>query len=581
MPLTTEKRENTAAAKKSKTWLWSLLTIAGALVLLVGSALAYVLTVNKNIYPNVYTDGIKLGGLSVEQAASVTADHVRAKTSGFAVTLIAPDVSLTVTAEDINAQYDAGATAQNAYNIGRTGSIFVRARDIWKAYFSRVDIPLTPNLGVSKHELTEIAADIAAQTDVPVSQYSYTIGETSIIIKNAESGFKVDQSAVIDTLISHFEMLNNADVVIEPLEIKPDAFDVEALQRIVYKDPWNAYLDVESQREAKIIAHQVGVSFDADRLRDELANSDRAEIIVPLILTQPEITQQMLQESLFRDQLATFTTYLTASNLPRTSNIRLAATHINGLILVPGDVFSFNETVGQRTAARGFQEAGAYVRGRLVPELGGGICQLSTTVYNAALFSNLKIVERSNHSMTVGYVPLGQDAMVSWGTSDIRFENDRNYPIQILSEQKGGSVTVIIMGTKEDDNKVSIERQTLSTTPFSRVEQLNPDLPAGTSRTIQEGHIGYVVDTYRVIKDANGNVISRTFEAKSRYNRTDMLVEVGPGVVTPDPTPTPTPTPEPPDEGTTPTPSPSPNPTPTPESTPTPDPEETPNPLPI
>lgn len=583
MPLTTEKKESVpAAAKAGKTWLWSLLTIAGALVILAGSVLAYVLNVNKNIYPNVYTDGIKLGGLSVEQATLVAANHVRDKLSGFSVDLVAPDVTHPVTAQDINTQYDAGSTAQFAYDVGRTGSFPQRIRDVWNAYFSRVDIPLTPQMDVDKDELERVVSVVAEQTDIPVIQYSYTINEKDIVIRNAKAGRSVDRTAVMDTLLSRFENLENGDVFVEPVEVIPDVLDVEALYDTVFKEPKDAYLDIESQRDAKIIAHQTGVRFDAEKLKQDL-NTDTPEIIVPLIFTEPQITQQLLRDNLFKDPLATFTTYLTASNVPRTSNIRLAAGMINGIILAPGDVFSFNETVGQRTSSRGFQEAGAYVNGRLVPELGGGICQMSTTAYNAALFANLKIVERSNHSMTVAYVPLGQDAMVNWGTSDLKLENNRNYPIQILAEQKGGSVSVTIMGTKEDDYKVSIERATLSTTNYTKIERVNPALPAGTSKTVQDGHTGHVVDTYRVIKDADDKLVSREFEAKSRYNKTDLIIEYGQGTVISDPSPSPSPLPNPtPEVGVSPSPIPSPTPStePSPESTPAPTPAPTPTPTP-
>lgn len=581
MPLTTEKKESApAAAKAGKTWLWSLLTIVGALVILAGSVLAYVLNVNKNIYPNVYTDGIKLGGLSVEQATLVASNHVRDKLSGFSVDLVAPDVTHPVTTQDINAQYDAGTTAQFAYDVGRTGSFSQRIRDVWNAYFSRVDIPLTPQMGVDRDELEKVISVVAEQTDIPVIQYSYTINERDIVIKNAKAGRSVDRNTVMDTLLSRFEALENGDVFVEPVEVMPDPLDVDALYNTVFKEPKNAYLDIESQRDAKIIAHQTGVRFDAEKLKEDL-KTDAPEITVPLIFTEPQITQQLLKDNLFKDQLSTFTTYLTASNVPRTSNIRLAAGIINGVILAPGDVFSFNETVGQRTSSRGFQEAGAYVNGRLVPELGGGICQMSTTAYNAALFANLKIVERMNHSMTVAYVPLGQDAMVNWGTSDLKLENNRNYPIQIIAEQKGGSVSVTIMGTKEDDYKVSIERTTLSTTNFTKVERVNPALPAGTSKTVQDGHTGHVVDTYRVIKDADDNLVSREFEAKSRYKKTDLVIEYGQGAVITEPSPSPSPSPSPePDGGVSPSPSPTPIPTPTPSTTPEPTPTPTPAPTP-
>ncbi|MDR2670693.1 MAG: VanW family protein, partial [Oscillospiraceae bacterium] len=259
------------------------------------------------------------------------------------------------------------------------------------------------------------------------------------------------------------------------------------------------------------------------------------QVRLPLIRTQPSMDAATLEARLFADELATFTTYLNAGNTPRVTNIRLAASMINGSILMPGDECSYNKTVGQRTTDRGFKQAGAYVQGKLVDEVGGGICQMSTTLYIAAVRANLKIVERTNHSMTVDYVPVGHDATVNWGTLDLRFQNDRDYPIKILAEQSGSSVKVTVMGTKVDDHTVSLDQKFLSTRPFTSQTMINPDLAPGARKVTVTGHTGYTVETYRVIQDASGQEISRTLEAKSVYNKVDQVIEVGPDAAAPPP----------------------------------------------
>jgi vancomycin resistance protein YoaR len=288
----------------------------------------------------------------------------------------------------------------------------------------------------------------------------------------------------------------------------------------------------------------VGLDFDAKLLESAL-RADEPSIVIPLIKTQPDIDYETFKASLFRDVLSSYTTYLDASNRPRTGNIKLAASFINETLMNPGDEFSYNNIVGQRTPGRGFQEAGAYVNGKLVPETGGGICQLSTTAYNSAVLANLKILERSNHSMTVGYVPLGRDAMVNWGTQDLRFQNTSNYPIQILALQSENYVMVTIMGTKENNDTVSIETSQISSSPAQSVQRLNNSMAPGTSKVIQDPHNGAVAESYRVIKDESGKLISRTREATSRYRKVDKITEVGPPAPAQTPVPDPAGTPPP------------------------------------
>ena len=194
---------------------------------------------------------------------------------------------------------------------------------------------------------------------------------------------------------------------------------------------------------------------------------------------------------------------------------------------MPGDVFSFNGTVGERTTARGYKSAGAYVAGETVDQVGGGICQVSSTLYNTVLLSNLEIVERRSHQMTVSYVPMGRDATVNWGTTDFRFKNNTEYPVRIDGIINGRNVTLTIVGTETVENrKVEILTSTVSTLqpPVETIE--DPTKAVGFSETTQKGSMGYVVDATRVVYSGD-EVISREGLVRSRYNPKKTIMTVG------------------------------------------------------
>ena len=240
------------------------------------------------------------------------------------------------------------------------------------------------------------------------------------------------------------------------------------------------------------------------------------------------MSAEELEELLFRDTLASTSTSLNAGNKARTNNVRLAASYINGTILNPGEEFSYNGVVGERTAARGFQSAGAYVSGRVVDEVGGGVCQPSSTLYMAVLRADLEVTERRNHSFTVSYTPLGEDATVSWGTQDFKFVNNTDYPIKIDAEQSGSARNVRIVGTNIDGKKVTTSHKVLSTTDYTTVYKNDNTLPAGTTKVDQTGSTGYKVVTYKTIT-VNGE--STTVEAnRSTYQVRNKTVLLGPGV---------------------------------------------------
>jgi len=229
-----------------------------------------------------------------------------------------------------------------------------------------------------------------------------------------------------------------------------------------------------------------------------------------------------------RDTLSQTFTPLLKTMPNRISNINRACEMINEKTLLPGEIFSFNRVVGERCEERGFKPAPTFLNGKVVDTVGGGICQVSSTLYYACLLANLEIVSRTNHSMSADYTKPGLDATASWDDIDYSFRNNTANPVKILAWMDKTGVYAVIEGTKIDNNTVEIEIDILSTTPYQTIYRDNPELEPGQTIITQEPHTGYVVQTYRVIKNENGEALSRKPEAKSSYSKLDEIIECGP-----------------------------------------------------
>ncbi|RYG25189.1 hypothetical protein EON82_08090 [bacterium] len=275
--------------------------------------------------------------------------------------------------------------------------------------------------------------------------------------------------------------------------------------------------------DAKAVPDAVIAALEGDRTVD-----------LPVMEGAKRVPDEALAQ--MKEVVAEYTTTFPASNRPRCSNIKLAASKLNGVILMPGERLSFNGTVGRRTLRAGFKLAGVYKQGKHDVGVGGGICQVSTTMYNAALFANLKIVQRSNHSLPVAYVPLGRDATVDYGSIDFVFENTTKVPIGVVNTYEPGRLTFRILGQKEPGLKVKVVQEGHSS--WGRGEQTvyDPSLRPGTRRVIEHGSPGRAVRSYRLVY-RNGQLVERQSLGRSSYGGGPRIVAVGPAY-RPQPKPT-------------------------------------------
>ena len=225
--------------------------------------------------------------------------------------------------------------------------------------------------------------------------------------------------------------------------------------------------------------------------------------------------------------LASYTTTF-ALNPNRSNNIRLAAESINGEYIPPGQTFSFNRATGKRIAERGYKEAPVLIAGKLVPGAGGGVCQVSTTLFNAVLLSGLKVRSRSNHFSPVHYVPLGRDATVADGIIDFRFINSLPHPVYIYAKYEPGRLTVYLLGNELDTpSAASVEETQKETIPHGTVEKSDPQQQA--ARTVEKGHDGYRVTVSRKVEWPDGRTLTDSF--RSEYKAVpDVIIHGNPSV---------------------------------------------------
>ncbi|MBQ1410490.1 MAG: VanW family protein [Oscillospiraceae bacterium] len=379
-----------------------------------------------------------------------------------------------------------------------------------------------------------------------------------LVIQTSRAGRKLDANAIFQLVTDAYAQALIAEKPEEAMRpsmsyefLAPKPVDVEALWKRFCKDPVEPELDTKT---GEVKDGKDGFGFDREALQAALAAAGPGEEVKTILsVLKPTTDAEELRASLFKDVLGEAHTNHTAV-YNRTNNLILACEAINGTILLPGEEFSFNRVVGQRTPERGYREALVYVGNESKPEVGGGVCQVASTIYYAVLHADLKTTERAAHTFAVDYVPLGMDATVYWGSLDYKFENSSPYPIKIEASVSDGQVHVVLLGTEWKDYTVTLDYKLISYDDFDVVEKEVPnDGTYYNGEVITTGYVGYKVVAYKYLKD---NVTGKEEEVRigtSTYNKRDKVIAKLVEETTPPTEPTePTTPPTEPTEPTTP-----------------------------
>lgn len=528
-----EKKKKSPMSKKKK----RILIISISLVLLALTSLLAVagIAVSGNaIFPNVRVDGIPVGGLTAAQAAGRLESTAALLAFGQVTVELPDDDTMVITAEDAGLDNVSGRDlAEIAHAFGRDGNFFGNVFRYIRSQVSRTNLPSYTLALPDREQIYPLVTARAQEFTAQQLQASYELLEESIIITTSRVGLVFDKAALTELIYDAFlsgYAVSDTPVVYNAEQTTAIPTDVLAIYNSIAQTMQNAAYDIETDT---ILEHTIGIRFDVELARQRVRTAPPGtEIEVPLIIIMPDITAEYLREALFRDELARSTTSLVGSSAYRVTNVRLAAEAVNGVILNPGEQFDYNTVVGQRTAARGFQPAPVFFGTEVRTAVGGGICQVSSGIFHALLHTELQVDRRSNHTLTVGYLPLGMDAAVAWGGPEFSFTNTSDFPLKITGEIIDRNLVITLVGTNQSlYDQIRPESVVVSHTPFRTEYQDDPSLPLGERRTEQAGIRGQVVDTFQRFYDENGTLVRREHAARSTYQPVTEIIRIGTGEV--------------------------------------------------
>ncbi len=491
---------------------------------LIGTTLFGIINVTNNkIIKGVSIKGIDVSGLTIEEAEKKINEKMQEKYEKDIV-IKKDDFEYSIKLSQIEANYDIKKAAQEAYNIGRCGNIFSNNFDTIKTMTNKKDLDLSYTY--NEKLLKDIVSDISVKIPNAVVQSSYYIENNKLIINKGKPGNTINKEKTEEEITDIIKNRNeNYNIELETIEIEPEDINIDKIHNEVYKEPKNASYKKDP---FEIFPHENGIDFDTEAAKKIINdNKNKEEYEINLKIIEPEITTSEIGTEAFPDLLSSFSTKYDVSNAPRTNNLIIAMKKLDGVIVNPGETFSYNKTLGKRTAEAGYKEAGGFAGGRVVQTLAGGICQISSTLYDAAVYANLEIVERHNHMFLAGYVGAGKDATVVYGTYDFKFKNTRKYPVMIKTSIGSGVAKISIFGIKEDvEYEVEISTNVLSYIPFSVVYEDDYNMGEGQEKVIQNGMNGCKSITYKIVK-LNGKQISSEVLSTDTYDAMNKIIKRG------------------------------------------------------
>lgn len=477
---------------------------------------------NENIISGISISGIDVSGLSKEKAiAKMETIYQEKKEKEIGIKYKEYETTLNPTLMEVN--YEIEKAVEEAYSFGRESNIFINNYNILYALLAKKDINvnMTLNEDVAKQTITDIGVNLPGL----IIESSYAIEEDQLIITKGKAGVAIKVEELLNKVKEQLCNLNANENIIEipVMNKEPEPIDIEKIHEEIYTEAKDAYY---TKDPFTIYPEVNGIDFDVEAAK-VLLQEEKEEYVISLKITKPKVTIDQIGSEAFPNRLAIFTTRYDASDVNRTTNLIIACQKINGKVVASGETFSYNEALGPRTSAAGYRNGKIYSGGKVVDGIGGGICQISSTLYNSVLMANLEIVERRNHQFVTSYVSAGRDATVVYGVTDFKFKNTRQYPVRISASAQNGIATVAIYGIKEE-NEYTFDFYTkviATIAPTTKYEE-DASLEVGTEKVTQKGTNGVKTETY-MTKMLNGKVISTTLLSRDTYNAMERIILKG------------------------------------------------------
>ncbi len=561
-----------ATQEESKQKKIRIIALSCALVVLLaalGVGIFYYLDYTKDdglIYSNVYALGMNLEGMTPEEAKAAlhgATDGTYAKQN---LTIQFPDSILVLSPSSTGVRLDVDALVEAAYSYGRTGNRWQNTQakeaaknttmELNELEFLTLDRTFVEELLLQHAEsvassLTETEVSITGEVPELNRPYAEAMADSSVVhqvmtIQLGTPDRSLDTEALLDKILEAYSNNDFSPIQATYNVTEPKALDLDKLFEEFCVAPVDAVLD---ESDYTVTDEILGYGFEKEAMAELLKQAKPGSILeIPMTFLNASLTGDSINANLFQDVLASADTDH-VYNPNRTTNLTLAARAMNGTIVAPGEVFSFNKTVGERTAEKGYKPAAIYSGGATVDDVGGGICQVASTLYYCALYADLEIMERTEHQFAVEYVPYGMDATIYWGALDFKFRNNTDYPIRIDASVSGGQVHVKLVGTDTKDYYVKMVYETTDGPHYGGIEYkefaANNEKGYKDGEVIQTAYTGRTVKTYKIkYSKATDERLSSTYEATSTYDKRDKIIatiKTDPKPTEPKPTePTPT-----------------------------------------
>ncbi len=461
----------------------------------------YAVSVSDRNLPKVYVENIPVGGLTKEETvAALEAQNWGGAEDDTLSVRLPTGAGFTVDFRQAGAVLGRQAAAEAAYAYGHSGDVF---ENLFRYLLNHLFV-----CDVTQQNRSLDEEYIRARMDEGLQHMEQNLKRKvweadpesgKLVVLKGAGGIELDRDALYEAVRAALKA-GEEELRFDRVLRQPEMPDFSAILAELEREPEDAYFT----EAFEIVPEVIGCRFDtaeAERIWQETAVGEQA--VIPVERLVPGTTAKQLEALLYRDVLGVMSTSYAWSTPERINNIQLVADKLNGHIMLPGEVFSYNEYVGQRTEAAGFKVAQAYSDGQVVEALGGGICQVSSTLYCATLYARLETITRTNHYFKVSYIDYGLDATVSWGQPDFKFRNNRDYPIMIqaYTNSDEATLTIEIWGTDMDGCDVRLRH--------TSGEVYDEEYP--------EVLIGYSINTYGDLYDAQGNYLDTYYVNSGVY----------------------------------------------------------------
>lgn len=547
-------QQRSAAARKRKQQRIAIIVLIGvAAVLLLIAAIIGIVSLagspvdNGLILNNVYAAGVNLGGMTKDQAKAALHKATDNTYSHLDMTVTVLDTTVILAAKDTGATLDVDAVVDAAYDYGRGEN--KKAQNTANTSHT---ISILPYLTIDTGYIQDAVEDLGKLYSTILKQSTYTIsGERPSMNQETYNTSKAFQTLTVSIGTAEYGMstddlyqqimdaynINLFQVMGECSMIAPDALDCEEIwTKAGCVEPVDAQYNTDTYEITKEV---YGYGFTLEALQTAVNNASYGDVIeIPMTFIKPELTESDFSGKMFQDTLATYRTSLSSDDAWN-SNMRLAVNALNGVIIKVGDTFSFNGTLGAVTTKNGYKSAKIFVGKSSQNVVGGGICQVASTLYNCVLLADLDIVEHSTHNYAPDYVTVGFDAEIISGSVDFKFRNSTDQPIRIQASIENGSVKIILLGTDEDSYTTKLSFQITNTeVPDTVYNTMYADNVGGyvEGDVLAQGITGYTVAIYRASYNG-GQLISETKIAEYVYAKRDkVMIRIGTPEIPDDPT---------------------------------------------